>query len=61
MLDLCFDILGVEKEKRDPKSIQQNRGAVLCSLRMQGNSTQIHLMQLPVAKFVKEIYVTIVM
>jgi origin recognition complex subunit 6 len=25
MLDLCFDILGVEKEKRDPKSIQQNR------------------------------------
>lgn len=26
MNDLCFDIVGISKEKKDPKSVKNNRG-----------------------------------
>lgn len=26
MKDLCFDICGIEKEKKDPKDVKGNRG-----------------------------------
>ena len=29
MADLCFDVFGIAKEKKDPKSIKGNRGTYM--------------------------------
>jgi len=29
MTDLCFDVFGIAKEKKDPKSIKGNRGTYI--------------------------------
>lgn len=29
MNDLCFDVFGITKEKKDPKSVKGNRGTAL--------------------------------
>jgi hypothetical protein len=31
MADLCFDVFGIAKEKKDPTTIKGNRGIYTCS------------------------------
>lgn len=42
MKDLCHDVFGVAKEKKDPKEVQSNRGIYIFSLSVVDHNASMH-------------------